>query len=376
MDFETLPPEITSALIHSGPGAGSLVEASGAWHRLGTELEYSATSYGSMLSSLNSTWHGPSSTAMVQAAAPYLAWLHATAQQCQQIAAAAQTAAAAFNSARSTMIPPAQVSANRTRLAQLVATNRFGINLPAIAETEAQYEGMWVNNSAAMNRYATTAAGAVALPQFTSPPAIVNPAGVAAQASAVPAAAAAASPAASVLPPFIPSLSATDWFLLANTWGNQFISSGFPINLVNLFSQFSQAQAQQGLQGLGAGLNELGGGIAEGAAATAASEASLASAVSAAGRAPMASLGAGVSVGRLTAPPAVVGLLPASQSPVRLASAVSPLSSGESGLPFLPPVMAPPLSLGSGWRKRRKQEDVEYGVEFRGTVMHRPPSGG
>ena len=29
MEFTALPPEVTSALIHSGPGAESLVEASG-----------------------------------------------------------------------------------------------------------------------------------------------------------------------------------------------------------------------------------------------------------------------------------------------------------------------------------------------------------
>jgi hypothetical protein len=35
---------------------------------------------------------------------------------------------------------------------------------------------------------------------------------------------------------------------------------------------------------------------------------------------PMAAIGVGVSTGKLTLPPAVVGLLPASQAPVQLAS--------------------------------------------------------
>ena len=154
MDFLTLPPEITSALIHAGPGAGSMIDASGAWQRLGTELENSVPIYASVLSSLIQSWHGPSSMAMVQAVEPYLTWLRTTAQQCQQIASSAQAAAAAFSSALSAVVPPSQVSANRTRLAQLLATNQFGKNLAAIGETEAQYEGMWANNSAAMNRYA------------------------------------------------------------------------------------------------------------------------------------------------------------------------------------------------------------------------------
>ena len=83
-------------------------------------------------------------------------------------------------------------------------------------------------------------------------------------------------------------------------------------------------------------------------------------------------------MGNLTAPPAVVGLLPASPTPVQLASAVSPLPAGDSGLPMLPPLMPPPISAGSGWRKRKQQkyEDVAYGLEVKGTVMPRPPSAG
>ena len=84
-------------------------------------------------------------------------------------------------------------------------------------------------------------------------------------------------------------------------------------------------------------------------------------------------------VGKLTAPPAVVGLLPASQAPVQLASAATPLSAGESGLPMLPPIMPPPISpAGSGWRKRKQQkyEDIAIGAELKGNVMRPPPSAG
>jgi hypothetical protein len=86
-----------------------------------------------------------------------------------------------------------------------------------------------------------------------------------------------------------------------------------------------------------------------------------------------------VSIGKLTAPPAVVNLLPGSQAPVQLASAATPLGAGDSGMPMLPPLMPPPISpAGSGWRKRKQQkyEDMEIGAELKGTVIRPPPSAG
>jgi PPE-repeat protein len=377
MDFITLPPEVTSALIHSGPGAESLIEASGAWQQLGTGLEESVPIYASVLSSLTEAWNGPSSLAMVQAVEPYVTWLRTTAQQAQQTAASAQAAAAAFSSVRSAVVHPAQVSANRTQLAQLLATNLLGRNLAAIAANEAQYESMWANNSAAMSRYQAASAQAATLPQLSSPPAIANPTGVAAQASVVPAATAAASaaPAAAAAdPPSIASIlgvfdPTTGYIGLANQWGNQFLSSGFPINMLSVFAQLATVQ---GIQSVG---GEVGQGLAEGEAALGPS--ALGS-LGGLGLAPAATMGAGVSIGKLTAPPAVVGILPASQAPVQLASAASPLPPGESGLPFLPPLMPPPISAGSGWRKRKQQkyEDLEYGLELKGTVIPKPPSAG
>ncbi|MGO9926332.1 MAG: PPE family protein [Mycobacterium sp.] len=374
------PPEIISALIHTGPGAGSMIEASGAWQQLGVELENSVAVYASTLSGLIETWNGPSAMAMVQAVQPYLIWLRTTAQQSQQMAASGEAAASAFASVRAAVVTPAQVTANRTRLAQLLATNRFGSNTAAIAETEAEYQTMWTNNAAAMTRYQAASAQATALPQFSSPLTIANPAGAAAQASVVPTAT--SSNSASVLSSITSAITSFDpnigWFGFASTWGNQFLSSGFPINLLGVEAQVATAQGVQAVGG------DVGQGLSEGEAALGASEVQFASALKAAGSAataPTAALGVGVTVGKLTAPPAVVGLLPASQSPVQLASAVSPLAAGDSGfsgMPLMPMMVPPPISAGSGWRKRKQQkfEDLEYGTELPKRVVQRPPSGG
>ena len=392
MEFTTLPPEVTSALIHTGPGAESLIEASEAWQQLGANLEDSAENYGATLSSLVEAWHGPSSTAMVQAAEPYVNWLRTTAQQVQQIASSAQAAATAVNSVRAAVVPLGQVSANRALLAQLLATNGFGRNLPAIAETEAEYQSMWANNSAAMTRYQAASAQASTLPQFSSPSSTTNPVGTAKQSSAVSAATtsssptvSAATPAPAVAPGFDPSVGIVGE---VNTYINQFVSSGFPINMLSYLAQNQSAQALQGVnaqigQGVSEGESALGGGAggALGGLGRAGLGALGPGALGAAGlgqASTSAATGVGVSIGKLTAPPAVVGLLPGQQVPVQLASAASPLSAGESGLPMLPPLMPPPISPGSGWRKRKEQkyEDIAIGAELKGKVVDPPPSAG
>jgi PPE-repeat protein len=404
MEFTTLPPEVTSALIHTGPGAESLIEASEAWQQLGTDLEDSAETYAAMLSSLTGTWQGPSATAMVQAVEPYLSWLQTTAQQAQQTASSAMAAAVAFNSVRAAVVPTAQVTANRALLAQLLATNGFGRNLPAIAETEAEYQAMWANNSAAMGRYQAASAQATALPQFSSPTSTTNSTGLAAQASAVPAAttSSAATTGATTAQSggLFGILAALESFFSftnnsnaavgpnANMW-NTIFSSGFPINLLSYLAQNQSAQALSGVnsaigQGVSEGESALGGGAAGGLGGL--GRAGLGTlgpgALGAAGlgqASTSAATGVGVSIGKLTAPPAVVGLLPGQQVPVQLASAASPLSAGGSGLPMLPPLMPPPISpAGSGWRKRKQQkyEDMAIGAELKGKVVDPPPSAG
>jgi PPE-repeat protein len=396
VDFISLPPEITSALIHSGPGAESLLAAADAWQQLGSGLEDTAPIYSSVVSSLTQTWQGSSSAAMTQAVEPYLTWLRTTAQQCQQLASSAQAAAAAFSQTQSAMVTPAQVAANRTRLAQLIATDRLGGNLAAIAETEEQYQTMWANNSAAMSRYEAASAQALDLPQFSSPSAITNPAAAATQASAVPTAAA-STPAASILQSILAPNTNTAGTGLAGllnlfsgsaqssfgsllnsnlvTTGivNSTFSSGFPINLLSYLAQTSTAQALQSVGG------EVGQGLSEGESALGGVANELSSAVRALPAAsPTAAMAVGVSMGGLTAPPAVVGLLPASQTPVQLASAASPLDGADAGFPMLPPLMPPPISAGSGWRKRKqpKYEDLQVGAEVKGSVMRPPPSAG
>ena len=395
MEFTTLPPEVISALIHSGPGAESLANAAAAWQQLSANLEDAADNYASSLSSMDQAWHGPSSAAMFQSVTPYVTWLRTTAQQAQQTAAAAQSAAAAFNSVRASVVPTATVAANRTRLAQLLATNVFGRNLPAIAQTESEYQTMWANNAAAMTRYQAASSQASTLPQLTSPTSTTNPSALKTQASsATPAATtssgptvAAATPAAALPTNFDPSAGIVGEL---NTYANQFISSGFPINMLSYLAQSQSAQALQGVnsavgQGVSEGENALGGaaanlgGGAAGALGALGQSGGGLSALGAAGLGEVntsAALGAAVPMGNLSAPPSAAPLL---ATPVQLASAATPLGAGGApGMPMLPPLMPPPISPGSGWRKRKAQkyEDIAIGAELKGKVMKPPPSAG
>ncbi|ORV17891.1 PPE family protein [Mycobacterium celatum] len=185
MDFGALPPEVNSTRIYAGPGAGSMVAAAAAWDGLAAELRSAAAGYGSAIAALiGPAWQGPSSAAMAAAAAPYAAWMNATAAQAEQTAMQARAAAAAYETAFAAMVPPPVIAANRSQLASLVATNLFGQNTVAIAATEAQYGEMWAQDAAAMYSYAGQSAAASRVTPFRAAPQTTNPGGLAAQAAA------------------------------------------------------------------------------------------------------------------------------------------------------------------------------------------------
>ena len=179
MDFGALPPEVNSAKMYSGSGAGSMLAAAAAWDGIAEDLYFTAGRCDAVISLLaGEAWLGPASVSMVAATAPYLAWLNATAAQAQQTAAQARAAAGAFEAAFAATVPPPAIAANRLLLATLTATNILGINTPAIAATEAHYLEMWAQDAAAMYGYAGAAGVASTLTQFTPPAEITDEAGL------------------------------------------------------------------------------------------------------------------------------------------------------------------------------------------------------
>jgi PPE-repeat protein len=186
MDFGALMPEINSARMYAGPGAGPMMTAAAAWDALAAELSTTASAYQSIIEGLiSASWHGPTAASMAAAVAPYVAWMRASAAQAEQTANQARAAVAAYEAAFAATVPPPVIAANRSLLASLIATNILGQNTPAIAATEFHYAEMWAQDAAAMYGYAGSSVAASQLTPFAQPPQTTNAGALPAQAAAV-----------------------------------------------------------------------------------------------------------------------------------------------------------------------------------------------
>ena len=185
-DYE-VPPEVNSGRMYAGLGSASLLDSAAAWQALSVQLGSAGAAFQAVIEALTSTaWLGPSSMTMALAAAPYVVWMIATAEQCQAAAVGAGAAAAAFEAARAGVVPPPVIAENRAQLAALLSTNFMGFNTPAIMANEAHYGQMWAQDTATMYSFAGQASGITGtLIPFTSPAANSDPIGLAAQAAAL-----------------------------------------------------------------------------------------------------------------------------------------------------------------------------------------------
>ncbi|OBI39994.1 hypothetical protein A5707_10925 [Mycobacterium kyorinense] len=186
LDFGALPPEVNSSRMYAGAGSGPMMAAASAWDALAGQLESVSRGYEAVISGLvGEGWSGSASNAMADAAAPYVAWMTAAGAKAEEAATRARAAAAAYETAFAATVPPALVTANRTQLTNLVATNIFGQNTTQIAATEAAYAEMWAQDAAAMYGYAASSSTATMLTPFSEPPQTTNVAGQSQQTAAV-----------------------------------------------------------------------------------------------------------------------------------------------------------------------------------------------
>jgi PPE-repeat protein len=175
-EYAQLPPEVISGQLYGGPGASSMLAAAEAWRQIAAETDTAAYQYDTILLALSDAWQGPSVAAMLSAARPYAQWLHATATQASNTDVQARAAAAAFQLAFDTVVPPEVIAANRAELALLVATNTVGQNSPAIAAVEALYAQMWTIDTAVMQDYwLSSHAATTAIVPFHEPGSTTKP---------------------------------------------------------------------------------------------------------------------------------------------------------------------------------------------------------
>ncbi|CAJ1498267.1 PPE family protein [[Mycobacterium] kokjensenii] len=388
MDYGALPPEINSARMYAGAGAGSLLASATAWHEVAAELNSAAAAYGSVVEGLISgAWTGTSAVTMAAAAGPYITWLAATGAQAEHAAAQLTAAVTAYETAHAATVPPPLITANRTLQESLIATNILGQNTAAIAATEAEYLEMWAQDAAAMYGYAASSAAATRVNPFAIPPQTTDPSRQTGQSGAV------ARSAAATLGTDTETLMSQGPQLLTDTPAalqtlaapTQEASTGSSMSMSSLNSimmpmRMAMMPMSMLMRMLMTGTNGAKGAAAAGGAAagmlTTAGGASNTVTLTGLTTAPAATAGLGraASIGAMSVPPAWTGMgVATGQGAAGLSSAGGfAAPAGGAGHPGMVPPMVPFGGLGS--RGGASAGAARY--DFRPTVIPRSPAAG
>lgn len=168
-----IPAEYISNIIYEGPGADSLFFASGQLRELAYSVETTAESLEDELDELDENWKGSSSDLLADAVERYLQWLTKHSRQILETAYVIDFLAYVYEETRHKVVPPATIANNREEVHRLIASNVAGVNAPAIAGLDAQYDQYRAQNIAVMNDYQSTARFILAyLPRWQEPPQI------------------------------------------------------------------------------------------------------------------------------------------------------------------------------------------------------------
>ncbi|KLO33716.1 PPE family protein [Mycobacterium haemophilum] len=174
--WSSLPPEVPSTLLSTGPGPGPLLASAQALRALSITQASTAEELAQTMGDVSSgAWQGPSADDCVAAHLPHQAWLEQTAVDFAQAADQHEVAATAYMSALTAMPTMGELAANHVAHAVLTGTNIFGVNAIPIAANEADYVRMWGQAATTMEIYQAVSTAALAsIPPITSAPVIVQ----------------------------------------------------------------------------------------------------------------------------------------------------------------------------------------------------------
>ncbi|KCE08252.1 PPE family protein PPE57 [Mycobacterium tuberculosis TKK_04_0015] len=168
-----IPAEYISNIIYEGPGADSLSAAAEQLRLMYNSANMTAKSLTDRLGELQENWKGSSSDLMADAVERYLDWLTKHSRQILETAYVIDFLAYVYEETRHKVVPPATIANNREEVRRLIASNVAGVNTPAIADLDAQYDQYRARNVAVMNAYVSWTRSALSdLPRWREPPQI------------------------------------------------------------------------------------------------------------------------------------------------------------------------------------------------------------
>ncbi|MEQ0567703.1 PPE family protein [Mycobacterium tuberculosis] len=168
-----IPAEYISNIIYEGPGADSLSAAAEQLRLMYNSANMTAKSLTDRLGELQENWKGSSSDLLADAAGRYLDWLTKHSRQILETAYVIDFLAYVYEETRHKVVPPATIANNREERRRLIASNVAGVNTPAIADLDAQYDQYRAQNVAVMNAYVSWTRSALSdLPRWREPPQI------------------------------------------------------------------------------------------------------------------------------------------------------------------------------------------------------------
>ncbi|WP_049873927.1 PPE family protein, partial [Mycobacterium tuberculosis] len=143
-----IPAEYISNIIYEGPGADSLSAAAEQLRLMYNSANMTAKSLTDRLGELQENWKGSSSDLLADAAGRYLDWLTKHSRQILETAYVIDFLAYVYEETRHKVVPPATIANNREERRRLIASNVAGVNTPAIADLDAQYDQYRAQNIA------------------------------------------------------------------------------------------------------------------------------------------------------------------------------------------------------------------------------------